>query len=116
LKLTEKCKELKSLNISNVPRITDRTLRALSEKIKNLESLDISNCTLITGMDCFYLKKLKNLKLLLIKNIKFCDIEVQFLDDLRNLETLSISSNLIKLGNFIFSFRFIFIDFYLYYL
>jgi hypothetical protein len=57
-----------------------------------LESLDISDCPLITGMDCYYLKKLKNLKLLLIKNVKFCDSEVQFLDDLKNLETLSLSS------------------------
>ena len=75
-----------------MPRITERTVRAVSEKIKSLESLDISDCTLITGMDCYYLKKLKNLKLLLMKNIRFCDSEVQFLDELKDLETLSLSS------------------------
>ena len=101
LKLAEKCKELKSLNISNLPRITERTVRAVSEKIKSLESLDISECPLITGMDCYYLKKLKSLKLLLIRNIKFCDSEVQFLEDLKNLETLSLSSKLFFLINFI---------------
>jgi hypothetical protein len=75
-----------------LPRITERTVRAVSEKIKSLESLDISDCPLITGMDCYYLKKLKNLKLLLMKNIRFCDSEVQFLDELKDLETLSLSS------------------------
>lgn len=78
--------------------ISERSVKAVSEKLKNLERLDISDCRGITGMDCFYLKKLKNLKLLLIRNVKFCDNEVKFLDDLKNLETLSIS-NAVNLTN-----------------
>lgn len=92
LKLTEKCTDLKSLNLTRLTKITEISVRAIAMKMVYLESIDLSDCPLITGCDIYYLKNLKNLKLLLVKSIRFCDNEMVFLEYLKNLQTFSISS------------------------
>jgi hypothetical protein len=91
--LAEKCKDLKSINLTNLSKLTERSVRAIAMKMPYLENIDLSECPLITGTDIYYLKNLKNLKLLLLKSIKFCDNEMIFLEYLKNLTTLSLESN-----------------------
>lgn len=92
MKLSEKCKDLKSINLTHLTKITEIGVRAISMNLLYLESIDLSECPLLTGCDIYYLKNLKNLKLILLKNIKCCDNEMIFLEYLKNLNTLSISS------------------------
>jgi len=101
VKLAEKCKDLKSLNLTNLTKITEKSVRAIAMKMSLLESIDLSECPMITGTDIYYLKNLKNLKLLLLKSIKFCDNEMIFLEYLKNLNTLSLASK-----NFLYFFIF----------
>ena len=80
------------MNLTNLSKITGKGIKAISEKMIYLESIDLSECSCLVGGDVYYLKNLKNLKLLLLKSIKFCDNELIFLEYLKNLHTLSFSS------------------------
>ena len=59
-----------------------------------LECLDLSECESLIGSDLNSLRNLKNLKLLLTKGIKICDNDLIFLEHLKHLNILSISSKL----------------------
>lgn len=94
IKLAHKCRNIKSLNLSNLSKITVESIRIITNKMIYLECLDLSECESLNGSDLYSLRNLKNLKLLLIKSIKLCDNDLIFLECLKNLNILSISSKL----------------------
>jgi len=63
------CRFLKNINLAGCWRLTDETPMCLSSVCDKIESFDLSGCYQITDGSLKYLKKLKNLKLLILK---FC--------------------------------------------
>ena len=87
-KITSSCKNLKMLNIQGLRGITHNSIISIS-KLKQLELLNISFCD---GIKCEYLIYLKNcnIKVLCANMLKITDIDMNFVNYLDNINTLSI--------------------------
>jgi hypothetical protein len=86
-------KYLKVLILSKVNNLTEQTLVNIGKYLPKLEGLDLSENTNIKG-EFINLKYCPLLKNLILKGIKLRDNDLNFLNYLSNLTTLSIASKI----------------------
>jgi hypothetical protein len=94
-RIAQCCSNLKTLNLSGLKNITEKSIVAIGENLRFLEGLDISNCDGIKGDYLISLKNCQGLNILLLKGLKLKDNDLVFTDYLRSLKTLSIASKIV---------------------
>ena len=93
-KISENCTNLKALNLSNLKSITGKSIKSICLNLKQLEGLDLSEDVNVSGDNLYYLMNCGRINRLLLNGIQMSDNDLKFIQNLKELKTLSISSKI----------------------
>lgn len=90
--ISKSLKELTSLSLACCSSINDQAIKEMF-RFKKLKALELTSCRSITSPGFFNIKFIPSLEKLLLANVMLDETNIQFLEYLTNLNTLSLDRN-----------------------